>query len=109
MIILIKGVILGIVTYLELSNRFLEVKLTNLPSIVKAEDSELKRFALSIDDSYTYEIKHYVNYLNQNNMKFNFESFKTYIEIMKYEGVPVRTINKRINGIKKKIKNLTYA
>jgi len=80
--------------------------MNNLPSIVKVEDSELKTFALSIKDSYTYEIKHYVNYLNQNNMKFNFESFKTYIEVMKREGTPVRTINKRIFGIKKRIRTI---
>jgi len=80
--------------------------MNNLPQLVNAEDTELKNFALSIDDSYTYELKHYVGYLNKLNMKFNFESFKTYSKEMKKAGIPAKTINKRILGVKKRIRQI---
>ncbi len=78
----------------------------NLPSLINSRDIEIRQFCLSIKDAYTSDIKHFINYLDKNNLQFTFESFKAYIEELKLQGTPVRTANKRICAIKKRIRQL---
>lgn len=78
----------------------------NLPAIVNEDNDSLKSFAVSVIDNYTSDVKHYVTYLDKNNLRFDFDSFKSYVEMMKREQFPARSINKRIYAVKKRIRQI---
>lgn len=70
-------------------------------------DDEVKEFFLSVKDSYTYDVRHFINYLNINDLKLSFQSFKDYaLEMYQDPAVRVSTYNKRILGCKARIKDI---
>jgi len=70
-------------------------------------DNKVKAFFLSVEDSYTQDVKHFIKYLNTNNLELNFETFKDYATGMYRDpGVCVSTYNKRVLGCKKRIKDI---
>ena len=76
--------------------------MTNIITIPHS-DQAIKEFFLSVKDIYTYDVKHFINYLDSNHLPFSFEAFKSYaLEMYNDSGVKTSTYNKRVLSIKRR-------
>ncbi len=67
---------------------------------------QARDFMLSIRDSYSNEIKHFFRYLEENGTELCPEAIRAYRDDMVASGSAVRSINKRLAGVKKRIRQL---
>jgi len=63
-----------------------------------------RSFMLSIDDSYKYEIRNFFSYLDNHHLQLSFKNIQGYVDFMISEGIPGRTINKRLSAVKNRIR-----
>lgn len=77
-----------------------------MSDLVTVNTGEEKEFMLSIQDGYAYDVRHFIGFMEDNKLELDSETLKAYVDSMKRQGVPARTIIKRLQAAKKRIRQL---
>jgi len=78
-----------------------------MTEITRLDDSDSRRKAiLSIEDSYSRDVKHFVRFLDSQNLDLNLEGLLAYSEYL--NGSPAGTENKRLCAARNRIRYLFY-
>ena len=77
--------------------------MTNLMTIPQIDARE---YLLSIEDSYTDQVRHYVNYLDKTGQEPTIQSLRAYVKDMIQDGTRASTIGVRLAGVKRRIREL---
>ncbi len=78
-----------------------------MTAIIKLDDYDSKKRAiLSIEDSYTPEVKDFVTFLDNQGLEITFEGLKAYNRYL--NGKPAGTRNKRLSAAKNRVRFLFY-
>jgi len=78
-----------------------------MTAIIRLDDWDSRRKAiLSIEDSYSPDVKHFVSFLDSRNLDLSLEGLLAYSEYL--NGSPAGTKNKRLCAAKNRIRYLFY-
>jgi len=61
---------------------------------------------LGIQDAYTHDVKHWIEYLKSTGQGITYESMKAYRQYLNDSGIPKRTANKRLIAMKSRIRHI---
>lgn len=77
-----------------------------MKELIRNKDRKVKQYILSISDSYKEDTRDFINFLDKQGYSFSLQGLKAYEKELKQSSLSTSTINKRLFGAKKRIRQV---